>query len=161
MIQRRIEEYIECIYALGGGDKLVHTSSIAECMGIAPASVTEMLQKLSSESYISYERYKGAVLTKKGLKIAEELQHRHKALRDFLMALGLDGETSDKDACTIEHVVTSNTIELLVRFVEFLNRCDEKPFWLNLFHDYLRTGELKHCPPELQELCKKYRKRRG
>lgn len=161
MIQRTVEEYIECIYELGGSDGVVHTSDIAECMSISPASVTEMLQKLSSEGYISYERYKGAVLTKKGLKLAEELRHRHKALRDFLITLGLDEETSDKDACTIEHVVTSNTIELLVSFVEFLKRCDEKPFWLNLFHDYLKSGELKRCPPELQELCKKYRERRG
>lgn len=94
MIQRTVEEYIECIYELGGSDGVVHTSDIAECMSISPASVTEMLQKLSSEGYISYERYKGAVLTKKGLKLAEELRHRHKALRDFLITLGLDEETS-------------------------------------------------------------------
>ncbi|HID25215.1 MAG TPA: metal-dependent transcriptional regulator [Thermoplasmata archaeon] len=158
MIQKTIEEYIECIYELGGAENLVHTSDIAECMSIAPASVTEMLQKLCNEDYISYKRYRGVVLTKKGLGIAEELQHRHTALRDFLVALGLDKDTADKDACTIEHVATPDTIQLLVKFVDFLQHCDEKPFWLNLFHEYLGTGEFKPCPSEVQEICRKYRK---
>jgi DtxR family Mn-dependent transcriptional regulator len=157
MIQRTVEEYIECIHKLGGADRMIRTTNIAESLNVSAASVTEMLQKLESENYISYERYKGALLTKKGLRIAEELKHRHIALRNFLMALGLDEETSEKDACTIEHVVTPDTVHLLVRFVEFLNYCDEKPFWLKLFHEYLKTGERKYCPPKFRDLCKKYR----
>ncbi|MCD6236922.1 MAG: metal-dependent transcriptional regulator [Thermoplasmata archaeon] len=157
MKQRTVEEYMECIYQLGGADGQVRTKDIAGCMKIAPASVTEMLQKLEKKNYVNYERYRGASLTKKGLKIAKELERRHGALRDFLVALGLDKSTADKDACNIEHVVTSDTVQLLVKFVTFLKHCDEKPFWLDLFHKYLKTGKIERCPEELQKICKKYR----
>ena len=60
------EEYLEAVYDLTLEGGTARTNEIAERMRVSPASVTEMVQRLSVEGFLSYERYKGARLTKKG-----------------------------------------------------------------------------------------------
>ena len=63
---KTIEDYIELIYDLQKKKKRVQTNDIASAFEINPASVTEIFKKLSVEGYIEYEKYNGAILTKKG-----------------------------------------------------------------------------------------------
>ncbi len=118
MRKKTIEDYIELIYDLQKGKKRVHTNDIASAFEINPASVTEIFQKLSEEGYVDYEKYNGAILTKKGENLAKKTLNRHNRLKEFLIIIGVDEKTAEIDACEMEHILHKSTMEAIIKFVE-------------------------------------------
>lgn len=126
MKRKTVEEYIEVIYLLQNEKEYAHTTDIATKMSIKPSSVTEILQKLGTNGFIEYHCYKGARLTKKGERIANELETKHHAIAEFLLILGVDKENAETDACEIEHHVSDETIERILQFVKSLKKGKHK-----------------------------------
>ena len=145
MRKKTIEDYVELIYILQNKDEKVHTNNIASALDINPASVTEIFQKLSDEGYIDYKKYNGVTLTQKGKKIAISTKKKHDTLKNFLMILGINKKTADIDACKIEHIVNSETMERLTKFVEFVQQFKDGPRWLDHFKHFYETGEYVKC----------------
>ena len=58
----------------------VKTTLIAKCVGVRPATVTEMLQKLAEKGLVKYTRYHGVRLTEKGADEARKLLRKHRLL---------------------------------------------------------------------------------
>ena len=158
MRKKTIEDYVELVYDLQKGKKRVHTNDIAVRLNINPASVTEIFQKLSDEGYINYEKYSGATLTKKGIKVAKETKKRHDTLKEFLLLLGIDKKTADEDACEMEHILHPKTMETIIKFVEVIKHCEVTPFWIERLKIYVKTGKLSECPIDLVNTCLKYSK---
>lgn len=99
------EDYLKEIYKLGGQEELVVNKQISDALKIAPASVTEMLGKLSREGLIQYEPYKGSRLTQDGMQIAIPLLRGHRLWEVFLMRyLGYSWSEAHEDAELLEHV---------------------------------------------------------
>ena len=84
MEQKSTQDYIKAIYNLTKNGDLVSNTEISQKLGVAPASVTEMLKKLSDDDYIKYEPYKGSILTIKGLREAQKVTRKHRLLERFL-----------------------------------------------------------------------------
>lgn len=123
-----VEKYVETIYELEEHTGKARTKDIAVMLDVKEPSVTEMLQKLKKKGYLRYRRYYGANLTKKGKKLAELLNQRHNTLAKFLKMIGVDPKTAEDDACKIEHVVTTKTMEKLTTFLKYLEeRTEELP----------------------------------
>ncbi len=156
MRKKTVEDYVELLYDLQKNKKLVHTNDIAHALKIKPSSVTEIFQKLGEEGYINYERYSGVTLTEKGKKIAFETKKKHKALKEFLMILGVSRKTAEKDACEMEHFLHPDTMNIVIKFVEVVKQCEVTPYWLKRLKDYIETGKLLKCPNDLKKICKKY-----
>jgi DtxR family Mn-dependent transcriptional regulator len=85
MVSENAEDYLACIYDLSRDEGAVKTNEIAAKLGLTPASVTEMTQKLAAEGYLNYEKYKGVTLTHKGRKLAARIKRRHRLLERFLV----------------------------------------------------------------------------
>ena len=151
--KKTIEDYVELVYDLQKGSKRVHTNDIAQALDINPASVTEIFIKLSREGYIDYEKYSGVKLTYKGKKIATKTKNKHNVLKEFLILLGVDKNIAEKDACEMEHILNPQTMDMIIKFVEMINNCEVTPFWLKRLKDYLKTGKLAKCPPEMIDIC--------
>ena len=83
-LSENIEEYLEVLHKLSPNGEMVSTTQISRKLKITPASASQMLKKLSSKGYIHYTPYKGAVLTKDGLKIAKKITRKHRLLERFL-----------------------------------------------------------------------------
>ena len=125
MRKKTIEDYVELVRDLQKGKKRVHTNDIATSLNINPSSVTEVLQKLSDEGHIDYEKYLGVTLTEKGRKIARETKKRHNTIKEFLLLLGLDENIAEEDACEMEHILHKSTMKAITHFVE--NRRKGRP----------------------------------
>jgi DtxR family Mn-dependent transcriptional regulator len=68
---------------------------------------------------VTQERYGKVFLTPSGREHAVRVKRRHRVLRAFLIQiLGVSPDTADKDACLMEHVISSETMEKLVLFLE-------------------------------------------
>ena len=61
-----VDNYLKAIFTLGGPDEeRVTSTALAERLGVAPASITNMLQKLaaSPSPLVEYERRRGVRLS--------------------------------------------------------------------------------------------------
>ncbi|MCY4419296.1 MAG: metal-dependent transcriptional regulator [Cytophagales bacterium] len=87
------EDYLKAIYKLsrvggssGGTSSLSHvsTSALSNELGVSPATVSDALQRLHRQGYVSYQKYKGVGLSQKGEKVALHMVRRHRIWEVFL-----------------------------------------------------------------------------
>lgn len=79
------EDYLKAIYELERHGASAGTNDIASRLGIAPASVTGMVQRLARLGLATTERYKGARLTDAGRAAAIQLIRRHRIIESYLV----------------------------------------------------------------------------
>jgi DtxR family Mn-dependent transcriptional regulator len=139
-----MEDYLEAIANLGEGGNVVRVKRISEMLGVKMPSVTSALRKLSEHELVEHARYGHIKLTPEGEKVARDVIRRHKALtRFFAQALGIDKETAEEDACKIEHVISSLSMDRLAKFVEFTEACPlGGANFPSRYEYYLEHGEL-------------------
>jgi DtxR family Mn-dependent transcriptional regulator len=124
MPQEQIEEYLEAIYDIAGIDGKAKTTEIAERLKNAPASVTEVLQRMDRDGLVKYEPYQGASLTKKGEHIVTRIKRKHRLLEVFLeKVLHLPREHVHDQACKMEHVINDETEQALCKTLGVPTEC--------------------------------------
>jgi DtxR family Mn-dependent transcriptional regulator len=125
-ISENAEDYLACIYDLSRKGVPVKTSEISGRLNLSPASVTEMTQRLASEGYLNYERYKGVTLTPAGTMVAERIKRRHRLLERFLVdVLGRTTEDSHEEAMRLEHNFSDESVEMLSRILNNPTVCPD------------------------------------
>lgn len=120
------ENYLKAIYHLEqetqGG---VSTNAIADRMDTKPSSVTDMVQKLAEKKMLSYQKYKGATLTKSGQKIAAGVIRKHRLWEVFLVdKLKFHWDEVHVIAEQLEHIQSE---ELIRRLDNYLGSPDFDP----------------------------------
>jgi len=150
-----MEDYLEAIINLKKENGVARVSDIARLMGVKKPSVTYALGFLSENGFIIHERYGYVEFTLKGEKKALDVLRRHKALVKFLTKiLNVHPEIAAEDACRMEHVVSSQTLEKITKFIDFVETCPDhdRPDWLESFDYYFETGKRPEC--KVRELKK-------
>ncbi|QBP40004.1 transcriptional regulator MntR [Paenisporosarcina antarctica] len=115
-----MEDHIEQIYILIEQKGYARVSDIAESLSVLPSSVTKMVQKLDKDGYLIYERYRGLMLTSKGLKLGKRLVQRHDLLEQFLRLIGVQEDKIYKDVEGIEHHLSWNSIERIGDLIQVM-----------------------------------------
>jgi DtxR family Mn-dependent transcriptional regulator len=119
MLTNTEENYIKAIYHLSVDNKTVRTNAISEVMNTTPASVSDMLKKLSDKSYIHYEKYQGVSLTKKGKTEALQVVRKHRLWEVFLVEkLNFNWDEVHEIAEQLEHIQSKILIERLDDFLD-------------------------------------------
>jgi DtxR family Mn-dependent transcriptional regulator len=109
-----IEDYLKTIYSLTASEGRATTNQIAEALGVTPASVTNMIQKLAltQPPLVEYRKHRGAVLTEYGERIALEIIRHHRLLEMFLhQTLGFRWDEVHAEADRLEHVISEQLEE--------------------------------------------------
>ncbi len=105
-----VDDYLKAIYTLGGDERRwVGGTELATRLDVAPASVTNMLQKLATqhESVIEYRRGAGVRLTENGRKRALEIVRHHRLVETFLFeVLGYSVDELHEEAERLEHFIS-------------------------------------------------------
>ena len=121
-----VEDYLKTIYGLTR-DGRASTNQIAERMGVTPASVTNMIQKLSGTHppLLDYRKHRGVLLTEEGEKIALEILRHHRLIEMFLhQTLGYGWDEVHEEADRLEHVISEEFEE---RIAETLGNPEHDP----------------------------------
>lgn len=114
-----MEDYLEAILALGGDRGPVRVTDIASRLGISKASVTQAIGGLRAGGLVEQEPYGQVCLTTDGQGHALRVDRRHRVLGAFLVeVLGVAPATADAEACRLEHSISQDTLDRLVRFLE-------------------------------------------
>jgi DtxR family Mn-dependent transcriptional regulator len=105
-----VDDYLKAIYTLGGDERRwVFGSELAARLDIAPASVTNMLQKLALQpkSFVDYKRGEGVRLTTAGRRRALEIVRHHRLVESFLFeVLGYSVDELHDEAERLEHFIS-------------------------------------------------------
>jgi len=138
-----MEDYLETIVMLKEEGKPVTVTEISKAMDVKKPSVDGALTRLSEAGLVLHEKYGDVDLTADGARIAEDVYHRHKVLRQFLIdILGIDTKTADNDACRMEHVLSRDSLSRLEKFLDFVLNCPRgNPEWLKGFNYFVEYGE--------------------
>jgi DtxR family Mn-dependent transcriptional regulator len=120
------EQYLKIIYKLTEDGGPAKTTDLASALDVAPASVTEMLHKLSEQGYVKHAPYKGVALKPKGRKIATKVLRKHRLLERFLADfVGITGRSTHEQACKMEHVLTDEAEHNLCRMMHHPAECPD------------------------------------
>lgn len=105
-----VDNYLKAIFTLGGSEEeRVTSTALAERLGVAPASITNMLQKLaaSPSPLVEYERRRGVRLSSAGRRRALEVVRHHRLLEAFLyQVLDYPIEEVHDEAERLEHFIS-------------------------------------------------------
>ena len=116
-IQQSAEDYLETMLILEEKYGYIRSIDIAKHLGVTKPSVSYAVKRLKESGYINMESNGPITLAPPGRKIATRIYERHKALTAFLEILGVDSETSEEDACKIEHVISHDTYVAICKYV--------------------------------------------
>jgi len=109
ILSQAMEDYMKAIYKLQERSRQVPTSLLAEDLGVAPASVTNMCKKLAELNLVKYEPYQGVQFTSTGQKLALEIVRHHRLIELYLAeALGVPWDQVHEEAEKLEHVISED-----------------------------------------------------
>lgn len=123
-ISSPLEDYLETIYLLVQEHGFARVRDIARARDVKAATVSVALRKLADAGLADYERREYTRLTPKGERAARRILARHRLLtRFFEEVLRMSPGAANQQACAMEHVLTDEAADRMVRFFEFLGSC--------------------------------------
>jgi DtxR family transcriptional regulator, Mn-dependent transcriptional regulator len=109
LLSQSIQDYLKQIYDLSKNGVPASTTDLAARLGIAPASVTGMIQRLSKAKpkLVHYHKHQGVTLTDAGNRAALEVIRHHRLLEAWLVqTLGYSWDEVHQEAERLEHVLS-------------------------------------------------------
>ena len=119
-LQRDREDYLKAILYLERKKGFVRSLDVAEHLNVTKPSVCYAVRRLQESGLLSMDGEKLLHLTPAGRAAAEHVQERYRIIKDGLVALGVDRETAERDACRIEHVISPETFERIKAYWKHL-----------------------------------------
>lgn len=101
------DEYLEAIYILQTEGETVLSSKLADYLGVARPTITQTVQRLTTQGLLKASPGKELALTEEGTRRAELVLRRHRLLERWLTdELGLDWADAHVEAARLEHSIS-------------------------------------------------------
>ena len=110
------EKYLETIDHFIKEHGYARPLEIAEFLKVTPASVSQMLSKLSGDGMIIYQKYRGMTISEKGRMLLDELDRKESSIYELLKLMGCDDKVAKERACFFEHYVDKDLSEKMKAF---------------------------------------------
>ena len=112
------EDYLEAVLVLQKKKVMVRSVDLARHMGFSKPSISHAVGVLKNGGFLTVDEDGYFHLTKDGRKVAEKIYERHQFFTEHLVAVGVDRETAERDACRIEHAISEEAFQKLKASVE-------------------------------------------
>ena len=143
------ENYLETLYLIQLENGVTRVKDVAQALDVKMPSVVAAIRSLSKKGLVEQEKYGQIELTKRGERVGRDVYERHRLLYAFFYeVLGLEPKIAEEDACRMEHHLSPQTRERLLRIVEYTRACkDDEVHFIKRFMHFVNTGEMpKSCP---------------
>ena len=111
-------DYLEAVLVLQKKKGMVRSVDLARHMGFSKPSISHAVGVLKNGGFLTVDEDGYFHLTEDGRKVAEKIYERHQFFTEQLVAVGVDRETAERDACRIEHAISEETFQKLKASVE-------------------------------------------
>lgn len=116
------ENYLKVMLGLSSKEG-IRSVDIANALGVSKASVSNMMSVLMDEGYVTKEKHGAIALTESGRRVAVHIKRRYELLKKFLHnVLGVEAAIAAKDACRMEHLISSETADCISEQLESLSK---------------------------------------
>lgn len=112
------EDYLEAVLVLQRQKGAVRSVDLAHHMGYSKPSISHAVGNLRSGGFLEVGPDGCLELTEQGRAVAEKIYERHRFFTEHLIALGVEPELAERDACRIEHVISAESFEKLKQAAE-------------------------------------------
>ena len=112
------EDYLEAVLVLQKEKGMVRSVDLARHMGFSKPSISHAVGVLKNGCVLTVDEDGYLHLTEDGREVAEKIYERHQFFTEQLVAVGVDRETAERDACRIEHAISEETFQKLKASVE-------------------------------------------
>jgi DtxR family Mn-dependent transcriptional regulator len=114
-VNQVIEDYVKVIYShTEWQTQPVTTSALAERLGLAASSVTEMVKKLVASGLVTHVPYGAIELTDSGRSLALRMLRRHRLIETWLArAFGYNWDEVHDEAEVLEHAVSDRMLDAI------------------------------------------------
>ena len=116
-LSKSIEDYIEAIYIVEQEKGEIKSIDIATKLGVSKPAVNKAMNELNNLNLIEKSNYSNIIMTEEGRKLAKKVYDKHILVYNFLLKIGVNKETAEKDCCKIEHVISQETVNCLKKFL--------------------------------------------
>ena len=112
------EDYLEAVLVLQKEKGMVRSVDLARHMGFSKPSISHAVGVLKNGGFLTVDEDGYLHLTEDGREVAEKIYERHQYFTEQLVAVGVDRESAERDACRIEHAISEETFQKLKASVE-------------------------------------------
>lgn len=112
------EDYLEAVLVLQKKKVMVRSVDLARHMGFSKPSISHAVGMLKNGGFLTVDEDGYFHLTEDGREVAEKIYERHQFFTEQLVAVGVDRETAERDACRIEHAISEEAFQKLKASVE-------------------------------------------
>ncbi|KHK95105.1 transcriptional regulator [Microbacterium mangrovi] len=108
-----VDDYLKSIYHhTEWQDRHITPKQLASVLGLAPSSVTEMVQKLAAQGLVSHQPYQPISLTHEGEQRAAAIIRRHRLIETWLVReFGYTWDEVHDEAEILEHALSDRLLE--------------------------------------------------
>ena len=117
-LSQSLEDYLEMVHMLRLANGIARVKDIAAALSVKMPSVAKAIPELKKLGLVTQEPYSGVELTEEGRKAAADVLNRHILLKGFLIRLGVSEAIADKDACSMEHILSAETLSTIEDFMK-------------------------------------------
>lgn len=111
------EDYLETILILSRRMTGVRSIDIVREMELSKPSVSRAMGILREGGFIKIDDSGYITLTEAGREVAETIYERHRFFTGWLIEIGVDPKTAEKDACRLEHVISPESFSKMKQFI--------------------------------------------
>lgn len=120
MLPSTFEDYLEAILTITeSGGRAATLNEIAAALDTGKETAGTTVASLVEEGYLERADNNAVRLTGKGSSVASQVARKHRVLQCFLTEmLGVDEDAASREACTLEHGISDETIERLSSYMD-------------------------------------------
>lgn len=112
------EDYLEAILMLGKELPHVRSIDIVHKLGYSKPSISVAMKNLRLNGLIEVADSGFITLTETGRQRAETVYERHALISDWLISLGVSPDTATRDACKMEHDISTESFSAIKSYIE-------------------------------------------
>ena len=112
------EDYLEAVLILSKRMERVRAIDVSQYLGFAKTSVSHGLLLLRQGGFLTRDAGGYLYLTGIGQEVAEKIYAKHRYFTQWLIHAGVAPETTEKDACRMEHAISEESFHKLMQALE-------------------------------------------
>jgi Mn-dependent DtxR family transcriptional regulator len=111
------QKYLEAILILSKSKPVVRSVDISRKLNRSKSCVSLTVRNMLDSNLITITDEGYIYLTDTGRSIAEAIYERHEVLNNWLVSIGVDNDTAEKDASRIKHYISDNSLEAIKKIL--------------------------------------------
>jgi DtxR family Mn-dependent transcriptional regulator len=141
-LSHSLEDYLETIYILSLEKESVRVKDLVSSMKVKSASVIGAIKKLEEKGLVEHAYYGDIIITANGRERARQIYDKHQTLLRFINEiLTVNRRTAEEDACRIEHYISEETHDKIMKFMRFIeSQQKSESKWLEALKRYLKSN---------------------